>query len=307
MTVLITGAAGQVGRELAEQAALRGIEHIALSSAELDITNAAAVEMAFAKYKPTLVINAAAYTAVDKAESEKEKAFTVNAEGVRNLAQSARQAGCPVFHISTDYVFDGSKKEPYSETDQPNPTSVYGSSKLEGERYLQAILPEHRILRVSWVFGQYGNNFVKTMLRLGAERDVLRIVNDQFGAPTSAAAIATVLLDWAEAFLQGKLRASALSTAPAWGIYHFESNPGVTWFEFAVEIFAQAKSLGLINKVPQLIPITSAEFPTPVKRPLNSKLVSNRLSLPHYGLVHWNGALATVLKQLQGDDRRRHL
>ena len=314
MTILITGAAGQVGRELVDESTRRGYAVVAYDSAELDITDGAAVKAAFARIKPSLVINAAAYTAVDKAESESEKAHAVNAQAVRHLASAALQVSCPVFHISTDYVFDGSKQGPYNEQDEPNPTSVYGRSKLEGEQLLRQTLPAHRILRVSWVFGRYGNNFVKTMLRLGRERDVLKIVHDQYGAPTSAAAIARFLLDWAVPFTGEAVEpvSSGVAVAPGnapsdvdkslleggqWGTYHFESNPGVTWYEFAVEIFAQAHALGLMQKIPQLIPITSAEFPTPVKRPPNSKLASVRL--PDSGhLGDWKAHLNDMLRAL---------
>ncbi len=314
MTILITGSAGQVGRELVDDSTRRGYAIVACDSAELDITDGAAVMAAFARFKPSLVINAAAYTAVDKAESEAEKAHAVNAQAVRHLASAALKASCPVFHISTDYVFDGSKQGPYTEQDEPNPTSVYGRSKLDGEQLLRQTLPAHRILRVSWVFGRHGNNFVKTMLRLGRERDVLKIVHDQYGAPTSAAAIAHFLLDWAAPFVHSPVTTAeagvVLESGPAtmtgtqamadqvqWGTYHFESNPGVTWYEFAVEIFAQAHALGLVQKVPQLVPITSAEFPTPVKRPANSKLASVRLPDPGH-LGDWKAHLNDVLRAL---------
>jgi dTDP-4-dehydrorhamnose reductase len=267
MKILITGAAGQVGRELVELATARQLDVAAFDSQTLDITDANAVHMTIERERPDRVINAAAYTAVDRAEAEAERAFAVNRDGAANLATACRAIGAPLLHISTDYVFDGNKQGDYIETDTPNPTSVYGASKLAGEQALAALWEQHITLRVSWVFGQHGNNFVKTMLRLGRERDELKVVNDQFGAPTGAGCIAQALLDIAT---HPQLGANELG----WGIRHLRSEPGVTWYQFACEIFERAARLGMIERKPRIHPITSAEFPTPVKRPVNSKLGS---------------------------------
>ena len=270
MKILVTGAKGQVGTDVVLEAKKRGHEVYGFASAELDITDKAVVDTVLSSVMPDVVINAAAYTAVDKAETEKEKAYAVNEAGVKNLAEACKKLDIPLLHISTDYVFDGEKKEPYIETDTPNPTSVYGASKLAGEVALQNTWTKHIILRVSWVFGEHGNNFVKTMLRLAKERDEISVVNDQFGAPTSAKAIAECLLDIAEKNEFGKVEFP-------WGLYHYQSDPGVTWYEFAKEIFKQAKEGGVLDKEMIVNPIGSDQFPTPVKRPLNSKL-DGRLS-----------------------------
>lgn len=261
--VLVTGAKGQVGSELVK-AAPAGFTVIGLGSNELDITNQQQVTAVIAQYKPDLIINAAAYTAVDKAESDSDNAYAVNQQAVAWLAQAAKQADIPLFHISTDYVFDGESTTPYKETDPVNPQSVYGMSKLAGEQVLAATHNKHIILRTSWVFGAEGNNFVKTMLRLGKERDELSVVADQHGCPTSARSIAKVLWQLAEKYKTER-------TLP-WGIYHFSNSPACTWYEFACEIFEQAVKAGVLKRKPVVQPITTAEYPTPAKRPAWSVL-----------------------------------
>ncbi|MET0380041.1 MAG: dTDP-4-dehydrorhamnose reductase [Spongiibacteraceae bacterium] len=269
MKILVAGAAGQVGRELVEMAVAQGLTVCGYDSKTLDITDQAAVAAIIAADSPDCVINAAAYTAVDRAETDSARAYQVNRDGVAHLARACRDADIPLLHISTDYVFDGEQATPYSEDDQPNPTSVYGASKLAGEEILAATWHKHVVLRVSWVFGRHGNNFVKTMLRVGRERDELNVVDDQFGAPTGAAAIARVLLAIA--------RHPQLGTDQlAWGVRHFASEPGLTWFAFANRIFAQATAKGLLTRAPRVNPITSAAYPTPVKRPANSKLITSK-------------------------------
>lgn len=289
MKILITGAAGQVGRELAAAAAERGLALAAFDSKTLDITDAAAVAAMIARERPDRVINAAAYTAVDRAESDRDRAYAVNRDGVAHLARACRAAGIPLLHISTDYVFDGGKSSPYTEDDPPHPTSVYGASKLAGERELAALWQRHVILRVSWVFGRHGHNFVKTMLRLGRERAELNVVDDQFGAPTGARAIAELLLTIAQ---DPRLGSAELP----WGVRHFASAPGVTWFEFARTIIARAAALGKLERMPRMNPIGSAAYPTPVKRPANSRLISIRpwpRDLP--ATCDWNAELEDVL------------
>ena len=226
--------------------------------------------MSINNFPVDVIINAAAYTAVDKAETEQELVYTVNSYGSENLAKACKEQDIPLLHISTDYVYDGKKQSPYLETDPPNPTGVYGASKLEGDQKIEQIWSKHIILRGSWVFGEHGNNFVKTMLRLAEQRDELSIVDDQYGAPTSAKAISSCLL----AILENK---QFNQPECPWGVYNLQSDPGVTWFGFAQEIFKQAKQLGIINKEMKLNPIPSSEFPTPVKRPANSKLNGKKL------------------------------
>lgn len=266
--VLVTGAKGQVGSEIVKTVPA-GFTVIGLGSNELDITNQQQVTAVIAQYKPDLIINAAAYTAVDKAESDSDNAYAVNQHAVAWLAQAAKQADIPFFHISTDYVFDGESTTPYKETDPVNPQSVYGKSKLAGEQVLAATHNKHIILRTSWVFGAEGNNFVKTMLRLGKERDELSVVADQHGCPTSARSIAEVLWQLAEKYMSER--------ALPWGIYHFSNSPACTWHEFAVEIFQQAKERGLLENIPSVKSITSEDYPTPSKRPAWSVLNCNKI------------------------------
>ncbi len=293
MKILITGAQGQVGSELLKEAHNRKHQVYGFGSTELDITDAGQVLDTLAKIQPEVLINAAAYTAVDKAEQESGLAYAVNSMGSENLAKACQKQNIPLLHISTDYVFDGEKASAYTEADTPNPTGVYGASKLEGDQKIQQIWPKHIIVRVSWVFGEQGNNFVKTMLRLAAQRDELSIVDDQFGAPTSAIAISQCLLDILDADTFNQ------SQCP-WGTYHLQSDPGVTWYEFAGEIFQQAKNLGLITKTMKLNPIPSSEFPTPVKRPANSKLDGIKLQ-QNFSIspVHWQDDLQHMLKNIR--------
>lgn len=277
--LLITGQDGQVGRELVERAVELGIEFASFGSSDLDIRNRDAVSAAVKKHRPTVVINAAAYTAVDKAEQEVELAYAVNRDGVENLALACKTQDIPLIHISTDYVFDGEKDSPYVESDTPNPIGVYGASKYAGEEVLRATWHKHVIVRVSWVFGRYGSNFVKTMLRVGVDKSELNVVADQVGAPTPAIDIARVLLGL------------VIENKKDFGLYHLESNPKVSWHGFAQKIFEKAKLLGLIEKIPVVNPISSEQFPTLVKRPANSKLTAaNGLSS-----VAWMGALSQML------------
>lgn len=256
--VLVTGAKGQVGSELVK-AAPAGFTVIGLGSNELDITNQQQVITAMAQHKPDLIINAAAYTAVDKAETDADTAYAVNEKAVSFLAQAAHDADIPLFHISTDYVFDGQATTPYKETDPVNPQSVYGASKLAGEQVLAKTLSKHIILRTSWVFGAVGNNFVKTMLRLGKERDEISVVADQYGCPTSARSIAEILWQLAYKYTQ--------ENSLLWGVYNFSNESAYTWHKFACEIFEQAVEAGVLVKKPIVNAITTDEYLTPAKRP----------------------------------------
>ncbi|WP_448107024.1 dTDP-4-dehydrorhamnose reductase [Pseudomonas azerbaijanoccidentalis] len=292
MRVLVTGAQGQVGYELLRRVPT-GFSVYGFGSQDVDISNADQVLAVFKKIKPELVINAAAYTAVDKAESDVERAYAVNSDGVGFLATAAESLHIPLVHISTDYVFSGDGDKPYTPDDVPNPTGVYGLSKLAGEQRLVEQCSRHLVLRTSWVFGAHGNNFVKTILRLGADRERLSVVADQYGGPTSAGSIADTLWALASIFKQeGRL---------GWGVYHFSGVPACTWYDFANEIFTQAVSLGLLDKGPVVAPITTTEYPTPAKRPKWSVLDCQKLVDTH-GLhpSGWEQDLRSVLQQLGG-------
>ena len=283
--IFIVGKNGQVGRELVEQAEQQGLDTVCFGSAELDITDRSAVLKAVIENKPTVVINAAAYTAVDKAEDQSELAYAVNCDGVENLALACKAHNIPLIHLSTDYVFDGMKESPYLESDNPNPVGVYGASKYAGEEVLRATWGKHIILRVSWVFGVHGSNFVKTMLRLAKERDELSVVDDQFGAPMSAKAIA------------GEILRYILNENGSYGLFHLESNPGVTWYEFAQSIFSRATNFGVTDQIPMLTPISSSGFPTPVKRPQNSKLCMGENSI--FSVQSWQADLDDLLLRIK--------
>ncbi|NRP15190.1 dTDP-4-dehydrorhamnose reductase [Marinobacterium sp. xm-a-152] len=270
MRILVTGGHGQVGSALAQLGKEQGLDLITLSRSELDITDAVSISRAFNKYHPDLLINAAAYTAVDKAESEPELAYAINAKGVGLLAEACATSNIPMLHISTDYVFDGTKATPYTEEDQVNPLSVYGKSKEAGESILREKLYQHIILRTSWVFGESGNNFVKTILRLAQERNELSVVSDQFGGPTSAASIAEVLINIA--------LTSPKQLKNHWGTYHFCQSPFVSWFEFAAAIIENAKLLNCGYEFISIKQISSDEYAFKAKRPQNSRLSIEKLS-----------------------------
>lgn len=221
-------------------------------------------------HRPALVLNAAAYTAVDKAETEAELAEAINATAVGLLARSCAASSIPLFHVSTDYVFDGSGVTPWREDDPTGPLGSYGASKLSGEQALREAGGNHLLLRVSWVFGEEGANFVRTMLRLGSEREVLSIVDDQIGGPTSAESIARTLLRLAEPAIAGD--------GFPWGTYHFAGKPAVSWYGFAEEIFRQALDLGLVQRKPRLVPIPTSAYPLPAARPPNSRLDCDRFT-----------------------------
>ncbi len=260
---LITGAKGQVGHCLTQQLTGKA-EILAVDRDELDITDQSAVKKIVETFKPDVIINAAAHTAVDRAESEVELSEAINVKGPQYLAEAANEIGAVILHISTDYVFEGSGSGEYKEDDQTNPQGVYGRTKLAGEIAVQQANPRSIILRTAWVFGEHGHNFVKTMLRLAKDRDSLGIVGDQFGGPTYAGDIAKTLIEIANQILAGKEN--------AFGVYHFTGKPYVSWYEFAKAIFAEAELQKLLEKQPHLKAITTAEYPTPAKRPANSRL-----------------------------------
>ena len=287
MKLLVTGANGQVGWEVVRQGAA-DYQIVALTRQELDITSAESVTRVIDEHQPAVVINAAAYTAVDKAEDDVDAAYAVNRDGVSRLARACQRAGIPLFHISTDYVFDGAKPTPYSEDDETNPQGVYGKSKLAGEEAVCRFHAEHIILRTSWVFGEHGNNFVKTILRLAKERDHLSVVADQYGAPTSAASIAACLLQLCGRFEEeGEL---------PWGTYHFTGMPETTWHGFAEAIIGKGREMGLIDHQVEVGPITTAEYPTRAQRPVNSCLGMTKIWAKFNVMPgDWGEDLATML------------
>jgi len=293
MRLAIVGAKGQVGWELVRRAPMFGHEVLAWDVDELDITDAAAVDRTLAASGADAVINAAAYTAVDRAEQEPTLAFAVNHDGPVHLATACARLNIPLLHISTDYVFDGTKTNPYTEDDPAAPLGVYGQSKWEGDEAVRRLLPRHQILRVSWVFGIHGHNFVKTILRLAREREELRVVADQHGCPTYAGDIADVLLELAG-------RVGEIDANDTWGVYHYCGEPATTWHGFASAIVERAR-LDEKLKVRTVTPITTADYPTPAARPANSVLDCARLTA-RFGIhpALWREGLATLLFALHG-------
>lgn len=288
-TILITGGKGQVGTELQRLSWPAGIEIYAPDRHGLDLASPAALESLVASRSFAAVINAGAYTAVDKCEVEVAQAWMVNAVAPAVLARATALTGIPLVHVSTDYVFDGAKAAPYVETDAVGPLGVYGASKEGGEQGVRTGNSRHAIVRTAWVLSAHGNNFVKTMLRAGRERPLLRVVDDQHGCPTSAA-------DLAAALAKITLRMMADAQAPC-GTWHFVNSGSVTWHGLACEIFAQAASMG--GPSPQVQPITTAQYPLPARRPANSRLATTKLGLD-YAIVPrpWQAALGDILAEL---------
>ncbi len=292
MKLLVLGAGGQVGRELCRREWPVACRLAAFDRSDVDITREDSIAAAMQSERPDFVINAAAYTAVDRAESEPDAAWAVNCTGPAQLAAACRGAAIPLIHLSTDYVFDGSKPGPYREEDPVNPLGVYGRSKEAGDRAIRAALAEHVILRTAWVYSAHGHNFVKTMLRLGGERPVLRVVADQTGSPTSAADIATAIATVVRRIAAGESE---------WGTYHFTGGGTVTWHGFAEAIFELAAPWR--GPPPRVEAITTADYPTPARRPANSVL-DCRLIAETFGITPrpWREALAEMIRELYEGD-----
>jgi dTDP-4-dehydrorhamnose reductase len=274
MRILVTGRQGQVVQALVQRGAETGFDIKTISRPELDMADPAqtrhAMRAAIAAFQPQLIINAAAYTAVDQAEDEPGAAFAINALSACEMAAAAKDAGLPIIQISTDYVFDGTKDGPYLETDTPNPQSVYGHSKLAGEGAVRAANPQHLIFRTAWVYSPFGKNFVKTMLHLAQTRDEISVVADQFGNPTSA-------FDIAEGILAAARRYEADAANMPWGTFHLAGPDAMNWAEFAARIFTASAAKG--GPSAKVKPVTTADYPTKAKRPANSRLDSSRFAL----------------------------
>jgi len=287
MKILICGQHGQVSRELQQR--LQGLgELIVLGRDQLDLANAEQIRQQVRAHRPSLIINAAAHTAVDQAESEPDAAFAINAIAPGILAEEAKPLGIPLIHYSTDYVFDGSKPAPYTEADTPNPLGVYGQSKLAGEQAIAAVGGQYLVLRTSWVYSNHGKNFLLTMQRLLQEKPQMRIVADQIGAPTWAGSIANSTLALIERWQAG--------TAGEWGVYHLTAQGETSWFGFAEAIGEHLRKQG--KACAELEAIPSSAYPTPAQRPLNSRLDCSRLRQQwHVSQPQWQDALRECLAQ----------
>ena len=284
MVVLVTGATGQLGQSLQFIAPkFLEIDFVFCSSADLDITNLESCRAVFLKIKPNYCINAAAYTAVDKAESESEKAHLINVIGAQNLAAVCKEYSTALLHISTDFVFDGNATKPYTENDIPNPTGVYGQTKLDGEKAIQDTFDNYFIIRTSWVYSQFGNNFMKTMLRLASERDSVSVVNDQIGTPTNA-------VDLAEVLVHIILADNRQPITDNFGIYNFSNEGHCSWYDFAKKIFE-------INNITiNLHPIPTSSFPTAAQRPNFSVLDKSKIkSAFEIQIKSWEDSLKTII------------
>lgn len=289
MRILVTGRSGQLALSLAARArSLGGVELVAAGRPGLDLEDAPGARAAIIAAAPDLVVNAAAFTAVDQAESARARAFAINRDGAAAVASAASHLGIPLVHLSTDYVFDGRKAKPYVESDSTAPLNVYGRSKREGEVAVLDAYPAALILRTSWVFSPFGSNFVKTMLRIGAERPRVRIISDQFGNPTSATDLAGAIL---------AIAPQLVATPGAGGIYHVTNAGSTSWFGLAEVVFAEAARLGVPH--PLLEAITTADYPLPAPRPADSRLdtsaFGNRFG---HGLRPWQDAVAETVRCL---------
>ena len=293
-SILVIGAEGQLGREIVSQGSkLRG-NVIGIDVDELDITNQSAVQAYFKKQDFSVVVNAAAYTAVDQAEKESATAFAVNSDGPYNLATLCHKKSMPLIHISTDYVFDGLKPGAYDEEDALSPVGIYAQSKAEGEKRAAAATRRYIILRTAWLYGVHGNNFVKTMLRLGRERTEIKVVNDQRGCPTSATELAAAILTICR-------KIHERDDFDAWGVYHFCDKGETTWYGFAETIFNLASRYETLT-LQELVPITTQEYPTPTRRPSNSVLSCDKIQRV-FGVERksWQESLENMLERLYGE------
>ena len=288
--IVVTGATGQVGQTLSRlwfESPIPGYQFKAINRSELDLSDAESVIAALAGLKPSVIVNAAAYTQVDKAESDSSEAHRINAEAVGRIAAWSAENEAKLIHISTDFVFDGSSKTPYEPREQTNPLGVYGASKLAGEQQIQELAKQRSaIIRSSWLYCEYGNNFVKTMLRLMMEKDELSVVDDQIGSPTSTHGLAALIF-------------AMILNRNAVGIYHWTDGGSISWFEFAIEIQRQALQEGLLSKAISISPISTSDYPTPARRPAYSVLDRSR-TLADFDCpsADWQAQLNRVLKEI---------
>ncbi|MEB3357409.1 MAG: dTDP-4-dehydrorhamnose reductase [Synechococcales bacterium] len=288
--ILLIGSQGQLGQELQMTLPALG-DVVAVGRSQLDLTDLPQLRSLIAETAPHIVVNAAAYTAVDKAESEVDLAKAINAIAPTVMAEEVQKTGACLVHFSTDYVFDGRKNTPYLEDDSPNPCGAYAESKLLGEDGIRQTCDRHFIIRTAWVYGSRGKgNFVKTMLRLGGEREELRVVTDQVGSPTwtkdIADATTQLLTHWSQ------------KQAPAYGVYHFTNSGVASWYDFAIAIFEEARQLHQMLKVERVLPITTAEYPTPARRPAYSVLSGKKIAaVIGQPAPHWRQSLRTMLNE----------
>lgn len=296
MRIAVTGRHGQVAQALGERAMAAAVEICPLARPDFDLTRPDAIAAALARLKPDAVVNAAAYTAVDAAETEPELAHAINAAGAGAVARAAARLGVPVVQLSSDYVFDGALERPYCEDDPTGPLGVYGASKLAGERAVAAATPDHVILRTSWVYSPFGKNFVRTMLALARSRNEVRVVCDQHGSPTSALDIADGILA-----VVRNLRARP-EAADLRGVFHMTGGDHTNWADFATEIFALSRAAG--GPSADVVPIPSSDYPTPARRPANSRLDTGRLAAVHQiRLPHWRQSLKPCIERLLAQPR----
>ncbi len=297
MRVLITGAEGQLGSDVVRTAVDRGFDALGLPRRRLDITRSDMVDRAIEDNRPEVVVNCAAFTAVDRAEKEMKAALAVNRDGPANLAAACARLSIPLVHISTDYVFDGTQAEPYAETDPVRPINAYGASKLAGEQEIQKQTRRFVILRTAWVFGLHGHNFVKTMLKLAMERETLRVVDDQVGSPTFAGHLADAITTIAAHYCRQR-------DLP-WGIYHYGGQPPISWHGFAAFTLAMARETGVPLKVAHLEAIPASEYPLPAKRAANSQLDCRKIKQA-FGLDPslWQSGVEAVVSEWCRTDPR---
>ncbi|MEW9308166.1 dTDP-4-dehydrorhamnose reductase [Labrys neptuniae] len=293
MRIVVTGREGQLARSLQAVGASSGVDIVCLGRPGLDLAEPASIPEALLASGADAVINAAAYTAVDRAESEPEKAHAVNAVGAGLVAEAAQRLGVPIVHVSTDYVFDGAAGHPYREEDRVCPLGVYGASKHEGELRVAAANPRHVICRTSWVYSPHGQNFVKTMLRLAGERDEVGVVSDQFGCPTYALDLAETLLRIARKVVEEKAAAS-----PLFGVFHVAGSGEASWADLAEAVFAASASSG--GPSARVRHIETKDYPTPARRPADSRLDTARLQ-QRYGIAlpDWRASVADCVSRLQ--------
>lgn len=278
MKVLVTGANGQLGFDVVRELKEQNIKHLGIDINELDITNEQNVRLFISNYKPTHIIHCAAYTAVDKAEEEKELAYNINVNGTKYLAEAAKIVNSKFLYISTDYVFDGKGKKPFKNNDEPNPVNYYGETKYLGEQIVKEIFNEYFIVRISWVFGLNGHNFVKTMLRLAETNKELNVVSDQVGSPTNTYDLSKVLIE--------------MIKNNDYGIHHVTNDGFTSWYEFAIEIFKIAKKDVKVNS------LLTKDYKTLAKRPLNSRMKKSK-----YKMIGWKESLNNYIKELEKNGR----